>query len=109
MKTGYRPGSAGDQQEKSEMKAKLVMGAVTLLLFAMCYLNLFHTELFQHHLQASWGAKIFGVVVFAAAFLPLVFENWLSDQTESDWLWFVLWIIFFVLSIFVSSGFNFGS
>jgi hypothetical protein len=109
MKTGYRPGSAGDAQEKSEMKAKLVMGVVTILLFAMCYLNLFHTDLFQHHLQASFGTKIIGVVVFAGAFLPLVFENWLSDQTENDWVWFVLWIILFGLSIFTSSGFNFGS
>jgi hypothetical protein len=109
MKTGYRPGSAGDAQEKSEMKAKLVMGVVTLLLFAMCYLNLFHTELFQHHLQASLGARVFGVVVFAATFLPLLFENWLSDQTENDWIWFVLWILLFVASLLTSSGFNFGS
>jgi len=97
-----------DQEQKSLAVAKVIMGAITVVLFAMTYLGLFDTNLYYWHKQAGGTAQIAGIAVFILCGLALIFGEWIVYKVSSDTAWYVIWIVLFALAICTSCGFNFG-
>lgn len=96
-----------DAERKSLRLAKIVMVAATLILFAMTYFNLFHTNLYMWQEKAAGLSGVFGIVLFGAALGMIFFESAISNAAKNETLWYILWIICILGGIGVSCGFNF--
>jgi len=101
-------GSMLDQEQKSLIIAKVIMGLITVALFCMTYFGLFNTNLYHWHNQAGGLAHIAGIIVFILCGLALIFGEWIVYKVSSDTAWYVAWIVLFVLAICTSCGFNFS-
>lgn len=96
-----------EAERKSLTKGKVVMGLATVILFAMSYFNLFHTNLYMWQNRADNGASIAGVILYAGAIIVLPLEGFISNAAKNETLWYILWIICILGGITVSCGFNF--
>lgn len=97
-----------DAEQKSLKIAKIVMGIATIILFAMSYLNLFHTYLYLWQHRAGMGSDIFGIVFYSAAIIALFAESVISNAAKNETLWYIIWIACLLAGIGVSCGFNFS-
>lgn len=104
----YRKGSLGEAEQKGLKKAKIVMGLATVLLFAMSYFNLFHTNLYMWQHRADGSARLIGGLLYGLCLVPLLFESWISNYVKNETLWYVIWILLLLASLGVSCGFNFS-
>lgn len=98
----------GEAEQKGLKKAKIVMAAVSILLFSMSYLGLFNTYLYMWQERAGGAAHICGIILYAISVLVLALEAKISTALTNETIWYVFWIIGIIGGIAVSSGFNFS-
>lgn len=106
--TNYPKGSMGAADQKNTNGFKIVMALVTLLLFFMTYFGVPHSNLYEWHKHAAGFWKFLGVVLFVAMFMPIIFQQKIEDETQSERSWFIIWFILLGLSFLVSAGFDFS-
>lgn len=101
-------GSGLEQEQKSLIRAKVILGLITVALFCITYFGLFDTNLYYWHKQAGSFANIAGIVLFILCGAALLAGEWIVYKVASDTAWYIVWIVLFGLAIAASCGFNFS-
>lgn len=97
-----------DAEIKSLKTAKIVMGIATIILFLITHVGIFNTYFYGWQVRAGNPASAIGKVLFGLAIVTLLLEGWISRKFTNETVWYVIWIILILASLFVSFGFNMG-
>lgn len=105
--TKFREGSMGAADQKTLKTAKIIMAIVSVIFILLTFAGLFHTYLHMWMKKAGTAANVFGFIFFLASFAPLAFQARITDKTQKEGLFYIIWFICILLGVVVSCGFNF--
>lgn len=101
MATKYRPGSAGEKEQKEAKAMYVVFGIITLLVLALEFI--IPSELRDNVKAATTAWNLLGGVLTFSSFVPIVKAQTAGE--EGSWGYSIAWGVLLALGIFCSAGF----
>jgi hypothetical protein len=102
-------GSDGAADKKSLRLFAIIGAALTLIVFLMCFNNLFGTYLYDyHHLHGVAVLNVISVVCFIVSIVTAIAAGWLQANGWTGQQVFIVYLVSMILGLMCSAAFDFN-